>query len=528
MAPSSTSARVGSYVLGTKLDTGKTYETWHSQHVDPNNGTREFVVKRLLPELASNPRLVEQCVLRAQRAKRLHHEGISEVIDVFVEGDQCCIVTEYLTGFCLRDLIDRIRSCENALPVWFSLQVARQLSRALEYAHQLPGDAASPDPVYHQDVTPQNIFITSAGQVKLLDFGFSRAALLATSAASERSTSDSGEFDLLAPHYGDVQVDIIGLARSLYEMLAGRPMAQRFVAPSKHAPWVTPELDHLLSRALGLPGPDRFSTMHEFRVALADLIRRQRHQAEGAHLAGLLRVVLASCRPPRDDASELAGSDVAGSDVAGSDVVDNSDVRITPQPDPPRSDTILPAAIPDSEAVDAEWENDAQTTPPAPESSRRGWDAARDRTSEEIHRSPSQRPEGSRHSWDAAVERIAEEVRSTPSQRMESIRHGWDAALTRMRRESDPPPPTPPESERRPSQPSRSTAPLMPPPPIQAPTEATVSFERGLELLRAGDAAAAEAAWQRTLELDPNHRLSQVNLNLLRKRRESEPPPPTE
>ncbi|HMA95423.1 MAG TPA: protein kinase [Polyangiaceae bacterium] len=517
MAPSSTSARVGSYVLGTKLETGRTYEIWQSQHVDRKFGTRELLVKKLLPELAGNPRLVEQCVLRAERAKRLHHEGISEVVDVFIEEGQCCIVTEYLAGFCLRDVIDRVRSCDNALPVWFSLQVARQISRALEYAHQLPEDAESPGPVYHQDVTPQNIFITSLGQVKLLDFGYSRAALLGTNVASERTTSDSGEFDLLAPHYGDVHLDIMGLARSLYEMLAGVPMGQRFVAPSKHAPWVTPELDHLLARALGLPGPDRFSTMHELRVALADLIRRQRHQAEGAHLSGLLRVVMASCRP----------QPLESSPIPDPDSLDDADVRITAQPEPPRSPTILPGAACESETVDWKLERNGSSLPSA-ESDRNLDDAAFDRITEAFQPPLSQRPGNSRHSWDAAIGRASEDIRSAPSHPAEAARHGWDAALDRIRRESEPPPAIPPASERRPSRPSRSIPPPAPPSFGQVRSEATISFERGLELLRAGDAAAAKAAWERALELDPNHRLSQVNLNLLRKRRDSEWPPPTE
>lgn len=465
MAPSSTSARVGPYVLGPQLETTKTYVSWQSQHAELKFGARDLMVKQLLPALAENPRMVEQCALRAKRAKQLHHAGIAEIVDVITEGNRCYIVTELLDGYCLRELLDRVQGCGNALPLWFSLQLARQLSRALEHAHDLPAEPAGCGPIHHQDVSPHNIFLTSTGQAKLVDFGLSRAALLGTSAIGISRWSDSGEFDLWAPHFGDVQSDILGLAKVLYEMLAGEPMGHRFVPPSKHAPWVTPELDHLLARALGSPGPDRFTTMHEFRVALVKLIRQQRHQADSSHLAGLLSVVMTSCQS-----------------VAPVPL----DRRFVTPPLPlVRAQTMLPGPMSPEEraeqismAAHAEvTRNDyAQPEPLSPNA-------------------PERDLVNSEPSWGAS--------------------RRWDAAIERIRRESERPPPL------------LDAQPCTESNPSDAPVSARESFERGLELLKLGDLSLAEAAWQRALELDPNHRLCQVNLKLLRKRRNSEFPPRT-
>lgn len=409
-------------------------------------GSRDLMVKQLLPELAENPRLVEQCVLRAQRAKHLRHVGIAEVMDVLVEGDRCYIVTELLEGFCLRDILDRVQGGENALPVWFSLQLARQLSRALQYAHELGPEWSGPH--HHQDVSPANILLTTTGQAKLVDFGLTRAALLGTDAVGFGGWSDSGEFDLWAPHFGDVQTDIIGLAKVLYEMLAGRPMGRRFVPPSKHAPWVSPELDQLLSRALGLPGPDRFTTMREFRGSLAAVIRRQRHQADSSHLAGLLRVVMSSFQNPEAEQPES---------------------RVVTPPSPAgRTETILPGPM--------SPEEQAEEIALAARSNRSGLE---DRASKAC---------------------------------------AWDAAVERMRRESE----RPPRDDTTECQPMLPSALIDSPSSSEVAVSANDSFERGLEWMRLGDLSLAEAAWQKALELDPNHRLCQINLRLLRKRRDSE------
>src|SRR5512145_2239130 len=135
VAPTSTGVNIGCYVLGSRLNSNRTFEVWQSQHRDLAVNARPLVVKRLLPELSDNPRLVEQAAQRAVRAKRLLHPGFVAVLDVVVERETCCIVTERLEGYCLSEVLEHLRRCQNALPVWFALEVGEKLASALEYAH---------------------------------------------------------------------------------------------------------------------------------------------------------------------------------------------------------------------------------------------------------------------------------------------------------------------------------------------------------------------------------------------------------
>jgi serine/threonine protein kinase len=454
VAAATISARIGCYVLGTKLHSTKTFEIWGSRRQDVSLGSQRVLVKRLRPELAENPRLVEQFVMRAKRATRLHHEGIEELCDVVVERDDCCIVSEFLDGHSLREVLDRLRHSENALPVWCVLHLARKVSAALDYAHHCVDPCGTTDGVYHQDVSAENIILTDAGEVKLVDFGLSRAALLGTNAATARRWSDSGEFDLWAPHFGDVHTDIQGLGRVVYELLAGRPPSRLFIPPSQHARWVSSDLDLLLERLLGSTIPGQLTSMSEVRATLDEIANGHHQQVDASHVSGLLRLVLTG----------LPGSSLRN--------LDREVTRIAP---PERPKTILPSAIievddgPKSElkvTTEVDFELESGTT---------------------AEEQPS----------------VASSVKSTPRHRRSPRQHDWDAAVDRAKSESQ--------------QPSHRLE-------VDHPTAATESFEQGLARLKSGDFSAAEAAWLRALELDPNHRLSLVNLKLLRRLRDSERP----
>jgi serine/threonine protein kinase len=463
------SARIGSYVLGAKIQSTKTFEVWRTEVVDSalvNGAAGTLIVKRLLPELAENPRLIEQYATRGERAKRLHHEGINRIVDVVVHGDECCVVGEPIDGQSLRTVLDRVQQCANSLPVWFAVHIARALSAALAHAHSggVTGDPMNA--VYHQDVAAENVFITEDGSVKLVDFGLSRAALLGVELGGTRRWSDSGEFDLWAPHYGDAQTDIQGLGRVFYELLTGSGPSKAWVPPSRHAPWVAADLDQIVARML-LP-EDRFASVQALFEALDEVTNRQRQLVDSTHLLGLLHVVMLSVPP----SAARAEGPVAESR-------DHDDER--------RSETILPAA------------------PHAPKS----------------RKMPKSLPEaiGRLESvLEAALDSEYGPPSAQPWSRRRS-RHDWDAAVSSARRDSNPPPATIAVADE-PELPARNTATQE----VVNHDTATACFERGLDLLKQGEHLAAEAAWLRGLELDPNHRLCQVNLNLLRRLRDSQRP----
>ena len=180
------------------------------------------------------------------------HPHIVTVYDVGDENGQPYIVTQYMAGGAVTDLLD------GALSISRALSVADHVCRALEHAHA--------HGVIHRDLKPANVWLTADGTAKLGDFG------LATSADRSRLTVEGlmvGTVAYMAPEQAlgkavDARSDLYALGALLYELVTGRPpfvgdnavavISQHLhtapVAPSWHNQAVPPELEALILRLL--------------------------------------------------------------------------------------------------------------------------------------------------------------------------------------------------------------------------------------------------------------------------------------
>jgi len=123
---------------------------------------------------------------------------------------------ELVEGESLRQLLDR----KGALDVSTSVNIARQVSAALEAAHR--------NGVVHRDVKPANVLVPREGPVKVTDFGIAKAT---GSADFTRTGMVVGTARYLSPEQvqgqlSDARTDVYALGLVLYEMLAGRPAYQ--------------------------------------------------------------------------------------------------------------------------------------------------------------------------------------------------------------------------------------------------------------------------------------------------------------
>jgi len=146
-------------------------------------------------ELATSSRLVHPNILRVYGIER--HEEVS------------FLVMEYLEGESLRDRLRR----EGHLPTQEALRYTGLVADALSYAHGLH--------VLHRDVKPENIFITTDGTPKLLDFGVGRILAYTAAVASTRV----GTVEYMAPEQfhgaAGTNADLWSLGVTFHEMLTG-------------------------------------------------------------------------------------------------------------------------------------------------------------------------------------------------------------------------------------------------------------------------------------------------------------------
>ena len=300
--------------------------------------SRLVAVKRIHAELARDPGIRDALVTEAHTARRLHHGGIVQILDVGIDEDGPYLVLEHVDGVSLAELLRPRPGAAPApapasasasapaappLPIADALHVVESVAAALAYAHGLTDPAGRPEGVVHRDVTPRNILVSRDGVVKLADFGIAKA--LSAPSYTLPGTC-KGSLGYMAPEQArgepvDARADQFSAGIVLHEMLAGRnPIAARdveayhralssAVPPLAAAPPVDAALAAIVARATALDPAARYGSMDELRSELEAWRVARKIRTSGESLRATLRERLgggATVAGPRPLADLLA------------------------------------------------------------------------------------------------------------------------------------------------------------------------------------------------------------------------------
>jgi serine/threonine-protein kinase len=237
------------------------------------NLTRLCVLKRMHSELRT-PEEERRFRREAKIALRLSHGAIARTLDVEEIEGELCLLQEFVHGTNLAQLEHRAASRE-PLPVPFSIHVAREVARALAYAHSFDGTG-----IVHRDVTPDNIMLSFSGEVKLVDFGIAKSLgeqtlLTEVGAVVGRPIYTAPE--IMSGGAASPRSDIYSLGVVLWQMLTGRSFPDRVLqgsptTPSNANPAVTTEIDRVVAKAIEPDPARRYETADELQIALTRLL----------------------------------------------------------------------------------------------------------------------------------------------------------------------------------------------------------------------------------------------------------------
>ncbi|HKE57410.1 MAG TPA: protein kinase [Pyrinomonadaceae bacterium] len=226
----------------------------------------------------ADERLRKQFEREARLLARLHHPALPRVSDHFSEGDGQFLVMQYIAG---DDLAEMMTQKRGPFPADQVLTWADQLLDALDYLH-------TQDPqIVHRDIKPQNLKLTSRGQVILLDFGLAKGqageiSRVTTSASIFGYTPNYAPLEQIQGLGTDSRSDLYSLAATIYHLLTAvkppdaltRAAALVNAQPdplqpaSQHNPAVANEIDNVLQKAMAQNREQRFSSAAEMRKAL--------------------------------------------------------------------------------------------------------------------------------------------------------------------------------------------------------------------------------------------------------------------
>jgi hypothetical protein len=272
------------YRLIRNIARGGMGEVWEGVAMGSSGFERKVAIKRMFPDRQSDQTYLRMFVDEARIASNLHHANVVAVLDFGVANGVPFQVMEFVDGTDLSRLARLGVDVGHPIPPELALHVCLQVSHALQYAHEATDAGRNPLRIVHRDVTPENVLISWAGDVKLSDFGiaFAEGKMEKTAAGVMK-----GKLLYMAPEQAtagtvDQRADLFSLGCVLHRLLAGEsPLAG------------DDPLANLLAGGELTLGP---SLPEDVRPIVARAVRRsrfERYESAGA-MAEALGVLLAA------------------------------------------------------------------------------------------------------------------------------------------------------------------------------------------------------------------------------------------
>ena len=183
------------------------------------------VLKVMRDELREHPASLNMFLGEARLAARMNHPNVVQTSEVGEDAGRYFICMEYLEGQTLSRLLKK--TIDLTLPLGARLEIMCQMLEGLSYLHGFSDLDGTSLGLVHRDISPNNVFVTFEGSVKVLDFGVAKAAGI--SHVTEAGTF-KGKLGYAAPEQivgrSDQRSDVFAAGVLLWEILTYRRLTQ--------------------------------------------------------------------------------------------------------------------------------------------------------------------------------------------------------------------------------------------------------------------------------------------------------------
>ena len=299
----------GKYLLLDRIAVGGMAEIFLARQMGPEGFEKTVVLKRIRPHLGDKKSFVRMFLNEAKLAAQLNHPNIIHIHDLGKVGDSYFIAMEYLFGRDMRRVLPKCEQLGIAFPIVYACKIASQVLEGLYYAHQKTDLQGRPLGIVHRDVTPENIFVSFDGGVKVLDFGIAKAA---NQVEMTRAGEIKGKLSYMSPEQCmgkplDSRSDIFSLGVVLYEWVTGFKLFTgesdvavlksitdgKIYKPSYFKGDVPEQIEQILMRALEKDPAQRYQTAWEMQYDLDKFLANNEFTPSNQHLATFMKQVFA-------------------------------------------------------------------------------------------------------------------------------------------------------------------------------------------------------------------------------------------
>jgi serine/threonine-protein kinase len=289
--------QLGRYQLLDRLAFGGMAEIFRAKTFDSQGNAHLVAIKRVLGHLTTDDDFLKMLVDEAKVSASLRHPNIARVYEFACHrirgAEEYFLAMEYVDGKDVRTLLDRHRAWKQPIPADHVAWIAAEAATALHAAHTQRDQNGRALHIVHRDVSPSNVLLAYAGEVKLCDFGIAKATLTRT---QTKTGVIKGKVKYMSPEQAlgrrlDHRSDLFSLGTVIYEMLTLR------------APFTAPTEVELIFAVRDAKKPDAHQVEPKVPVELSEIVnkvmsrsRSARYQS-GAELAEALRAFLEHHHP---------------------------------------------------------------------------------------------------------------------------------------------------------------------------------------------------------------------------------------
>lgn len=299
----------GRYVLLDKIGVGGMAEIFRAKTFGAAGFEKEFAIKLILPSLIGDKEFVDMFIDEAKIAVSLYHANIVQVFDLGQLENQYYIAMEFVHGKDLLDVLARCAELEIHVPLHLVLFITMEMLKGLDFAHRARNSFGDDLGIIHRDVSPSNVLISYAGDVKIGDFGVAKAAM-------KRSSTESGTLKGKVGYMSPEQVigdgidhrsDIFSAGIVFFEALS---MSRLFAGGSDldvmlkvrdadinesllRAEPMPSDLRDIVKRSLSRYREERYQSAGEFYQALQDFCFKHNIRVTESDLSNFMRRLFA-------------------------------------------------------------------------------------------------------------------------------------------------------------------------------------------------------------------------------------------
>jgi len=211
--------QLGPYRLVRRLGHGGMAEVFVAEAFGASGFVKTVALKLLRPEHAGDGELERLLIEEARLGARLGHRNLVGVHDLGCEDGTYYVAMDFVDGCDLRTLLQ-----DGALPAPLALHILAEIALALAYVHGACDAGGRPLGLVHRDVSPKNVLVSRAGELKLVDFGVAKATRLAD---VTRANIRKGTYAYMSPEQvARVPIgpasDQFSAGVTLFELVTGR------------------------------------------------------------------------------------------------------------------------------------------------------------------------------------------------------------------------------------------------------------------------------------------------------------------